>query len=180
METVSWQFCLFMWFGEEVLGKEYNFLFFKNQTLILSLKLRWYGKQKKFVKPICNPCREKSTRGHNAVLKSTDSEAMTAWVPITALSLPALWPWVPWLLTEMGKCSQTGQLGLVVLCYKWAVVRNTWPNTYKVLQAVPGTCKYYASVSYYYFQNRLLSTIVFFFKCILEGWRRLLAQFVNP
>ena len=58
MENVSWGCCLLIWFGGEVLGKEYNF--FLNQTLIL-IKVKWRGKQKKILRPICDPWWEKST-----------------------------------------------------------------------------------------------------------------------
>ena len=62
MENVSWQCCLLTWCGDEVLGKEYNFFAFCfHQTLIL-IKVKWGGKQKKILRPICDPWWEKSTR----------------------------------------------------------------------------------------------------------------------
>ena len=61
MENIYWPCCLLIWFGDEVLGKEYNFFSFCfNQTLIL-IKVKWGGKQKKILRLIWDPWREKST-----------------------------------------------------------------------------------------------------------------------
>lgn len=73
MEIVSWQFCLSLSFGEKIWGKENNFLpLKKNQTLILSLKLGWCGKQKEFLKQICDPCCEST----DAIMQSSKAQIL--------------------------------------------------------------------------------------------------------
>lgn len=96
METFLQPFYLFIWFGEEVLGKEYNFIFFKaspHPEFNEEVEVMW--KANELSEANCDPCSEckqqetspekPRSRGHNC-FGSDHNSATFSYVALSSLA----------------------------------------------------------------------------------------------